>query len=106
MARKVYMLMLITGLAAGSTFAQQKRLSGLRVLKLHQKQELRVLKLKQKYARGSFQESSLPKAVRTQLKHELKREERKLRQRQKDERQTLKDRERVLKLGASQLGSE
>ena len=100
------MLMLIAGLAAGSAFAQQALPSGLRVLKSRQKQELQVLKLKQKYARSSLQEGSLPKAVRLQLKHELKREQRQLRQRQKDERQAMKDRDRLLKLQMNQLGSE
>jgi len=104
--QRIYMLMLITGLAVGSAVAQQAGPSGLRVLKMRQKQELQVLKLKQQYVKSSLQESSLPKAVRIQLKHELKREQRKLRQRQKDERQTLKDRERLLKLEMKQLGSE
>jgi len=104
--QRIYMLMLITGLAVGSALAQQAGPSSLRVLKMRQKQELQVLKLKQQYVKSSLQESSLPKAVRIQLKHELKREQRKLRQRQKDERQTLKDRERLLKLEMKQLGSE
>jgi len=71
-----------------------------------QKQERQALKLKRKYARESLQNSRLPKAVRTQLKHELKQERRKLRQRQKDERQTLKDRERLLNLETKLLGSQ
>jgi len=68
------------------------------MLKVRQKTERRALKLKQKYARESLQNSRLPKAVRIQLRHELKREQKRLLQRQKDERQTLKDRERLLKL--------
>ena len=64
------------------------------------------MKLKQKYARKSLQSSSLPKAVRIQLKHELKQEQHKLRQQQKDERQTLKDRERLLNLDLRYLESE
>jgi hypothetical protein len=99
----VYIVMMIAGLSASSLLAQQQWPSESATLRARQKQERQTLKLKQKYARESLENSHLPKAVRTQLKHELKQEQRKLRQRQKDERQTLKDRERLLNLETKQL---
>jgi hypothetical protein len=105
MMRRFYIVMLIAGLSAGPLLAQQWPTESA-TLKARQKQERQALKLKQKYARESLQNSGLPKAVRTQLKHELKREQKKLRQRQKDERQTLKDRERLLNLETKLLDSQ
>jgi hypothetical protein len=104
--RKVYILMLAAGLSVGPVLARPQRPSESATLKARQEEELQALKLKQKYARAALGNSGLPKAVRVQLKHELKREERKLRQKQKDERQSLKDRERLLNLEIKELGSE
>lgn len=104
--RKFYLLILIAGFSAGPSLARQQLPSDSAMLKARQKQELQALRLKQKYARESFQDSRLPRAVRTQLKHQLKRERRKLRQRQKDERETLKDREKLLNLELRELKSE
>lgn len=98
MMRRLCLLLLIAGLAGGPLFARQRWAPDSAMLKVRQKTERRALKLKQKYARESLQNSRLPKAVRIQLRHELKREQKRLLQRQKDERQTLKDRERLLKL--------
>lgn len=104
--RRLFVLLLIAGLAVGPLFARQQWAQDSAMLKVQQKQERRALKLKQKYARESLQNSRLPKAVRTQLKHQLKQEERKLRQRQEEERQLLKDRQKVLNLQMKQLGPE
>jgi hypothetical protein len=104
--RKIYIMMIVGGLSAGSLLAQQRRPNESTTLKDRQEKERQALKLKQKYARESLQNSGLPKAVRTQLKHELKREQRKLRRRQKGERQTLRDRERLIKLETKLLKSE
>jgi hypothetical protein len=106
MMPKFCMLVLAAGLSAGPSLARQQWPSESAMLKTRQKQELQALKLKQRYAKESLADSRLPKAVRTQLKHELEQEQRKLRQRQKDERQTLKDRERLLNLELRQLESE
>jgi hypothetical protein len=103
--RRLYIVMLIACLSGGPLLAQQWP-TETTTLKARQRQERRALKLKQKYARESLQNSGLPKAVRSQLKHELKREQKKLRQRQKDERQTLKDRERLLNLETKLLDSQ
>jgi hypothetical protein len=100
------MLLLVASLSGGPLLGRQRWPSDTAMLKARQKEELQALKLKQKYARESLQGSGLPKAVRTQPKHELKKEQRKLLQRQKDERQTLKDREKLLNLELKQLGSE
>ena len=104
--QKYCLVMLVAGLLAGPLLAGQQWPSESAILKTRQKQELQALKLKEKYARESLQDSRLPKAVRTQMKHELKQEQRKIRQRQKDERQALKDREKLLNLGLRQLDSE
>jgi hypothetical protein len=106
MMPKVCILVLVGSLIGVPLLAGQQWPSESAMLRTRQKQELQALKLKQKYARESLQSSSLPKAVRTQLRHELKQEKQKLQQRQKDERQTLKDRERLLNLELKQLESE
>jgi hypothetical protein len=104
--KRFYILVMVAGLSVVSLFAQQRWLTKSTTLKARQKQERQALKVKQKYARETLANSGLPKAVRTQLKHELKREQKKLRRRQKDERQTLKDRERLLRLETKLLESE
>lgn len=103
---KTWFLMLMAGLLVGPALARQKWANQSAVLKARQKEELQILKLKQRYARSSLENSHLPKAVRIQLKHELKSQQRALRQRQKDERQKLKDRERLLKLELSRFQYE
>ena len=105
MTHRVCTLILVAGLLAAPAFARQQWASEKTLLDARQKQELQALKLKQKYAKESLQNSSLPKAIRTQLKHELKQEQRKLRQKQKDERQTLRDRQKLLDLEMKELGS-
>lgn len=104
--RRLCLLLLIPGLSAVPLFARERWGPDSAMLKVSQKQQLLALKLKQKYARESLRDSSLPKAVRTQLRHQLDQERRKLRQQQKEERQTLKDREKLLNLGMRQLESE
>ena len=106
MTQRASILILVAVFLAGPAFARQQWASEKTLLEARQKQELQALKLKQKYARESLQNSSLPKAVRTQLKHELKQEQRKLLQKQKDERQTLKDRQKLLDLELKELGSQ
>lgn len=104
--QRIYMLMLMAGLSAGPALARQGFPSEAATMKVRQKEELQAFKMKQKYAKDSLKNSDLPKAVRTQLKHELTREQRKLRQAQKDERQSLKDRERLLNLEMKEFDSD
>ncbi|TAM84125.1 MAG: hypothetical protein EPN47_02065 [Acidobacteria bacterium] len=104
--RKFYLLVLAVGLSACSSLAGQQWPSDSTMLKSRQTQEMQALKLKQRYARESLQDSRLPRPVRAQIKHELKHEQQKLRQRQKDEQQTLKDREKLLNLDLKELESE
>lgn len=106
MLRRIGLLLLITGVSAVPLIARQSWAPDAALLKVRQKQQLQALKLKQRYAWESLQDSSLPKAVRTQLKHQLKQERRKLRLQQKEERQSLKDREKLLNLEMKQLDSE
>lgn len=103
---KICLLILASLLLVSSAFARQKGPAESLMLKVRQQQELRALRLKQKYVRRSLKHSGLPKAVRIQLKHDLKREARKLRQRQRDERQALKDRQRLLRLEMKQFGTD
>jgi hypothetical protein len=104
--QKLCMLILIAMSCVGQAYGRQHWLSKKVTLKERQKEELQALKLKEKYARESLANSGLPGAVRTQLKHELKREQKTLYRRQKDERQVLKDRERLLKIETKLLESE
>ncbi len=106
MMQRACILILVVGFLAGPAFAGQQWLSEKTLLEARQKQELQALKLKQKLAKESLKNSSLPKAMRTQLKHELKQEQRTLCQKQKDERQTLKDRQKLLDLELKELGSQ
>lgn len=106
MLGRLILLLVVAGLSAGPLFARQSWAPDAALLKVRQKQQLQALKLKQEYARESLRDSRLPKAVRTQLKHQLKQERMNLRQRQKEERQSLKDREKLLNLEMKQLDSE
>jgi hypothetical protein len=106
MTQRACLLILVSSFLVGPAFGRQHWASEKILLEARQKQELQAYKLKQKYARESLQNSTLPKAVRNQLKHELKQEQRKLRQKQEDERQTFKDRQKLLDLEMKELGAE
>lgn len=97
--QKILTFLLAAGLLASPTLAARNYSAPMQILKGRQKQALKALKLKQKFAKESLKNGQVPEAVRRQLKHQLKREERKLRQQQRDERQEMKDRQQVLKLG-------
>lgn len=99
-------LVLMSALLTSPAYARQKWPTESTFLKASQKRELQALKFKQEYARSLSENSEMPKAVRTQLRHKLKREERRLRQRQRAERQALKDRERLLKFELKRLETE
>jgi hypothetical protein len=69
----------------------------IKVVKSHQKQERKNLRLQQKDRKRSLKAGQAPKAVRLQEKHKMQREAREMRQRQKDELQDLKDHQRLSK---------
>ena len=66
-------------------------------IKDRQKAEMKALKLKHKFAQESMKGQPIPKSMRIQMQHEMKREEKALRQKHEDELETLRDRQRVLK---------
>jgi Tfp pilus assembly protein PilP len=72
-------------------------------VRARQKAERKALTMKHKFAKQSFKAQDVPKAQRLQMKHQMERERRELRQRQKDELQELKDRQRVLRESQKQL---
>ncbi|HUZ45115.1 MAG TPA: hypothetical protein VMW54_00620 [Terriglobia bacterium] len=100
---RLFTLFLLAGLSVGPALAAQGYTSRMNILKNRQRQELKALKLKQQYAKESLKNGQLTHAARLQLKHQLKSEERKLRERQRDMREELKDRNQLLKLGLNQL---
>jgi hypothetical protein len=67
------------------------------LLKQRQKEERKAMKLKKRYMQQSMRSQHLPKAIRDQMKHQTQREQRALREKQKDEMQDLKDRIRIAK---------
>ena len=83
-----------TGVAWAQGYSPKQEV---KLLKARQKAERKALKLKQKYTKQSWKNQNVSKAVRTQMKHQMQREERELREKQKDERQDLKDQQRMLK---------
>jgi hypothetical protein len=95
--QRIAILVLITGLSVSPSLAAQGYSTQMQILKSSQKQALKALKLKQKYAQETLRNPGVPTEVRQQLKHQLKSEERKLRVQQKDDRQELKDRQRLTK---------
>jgi type VI protein secretion system component VasK len=73
------------------------------VLKAKQKEERVALKLRKQYWQQSLRGQPLPKSERLRMKHQMDREERALRDRQKDEQQDFKDRQRLMKEAQKQL---
>jgi TolA-binding protein len=97
--RKVFVVLFTLGLAVGLSswlVAQDFHLETKQV-KNRQKEEKKALKLKHKFAKQTMGGRDLPKSVRAQMKHQQQREGRELHEKQKDERQDLKDRQRMLK---------
>jgi len=68
-----------------------------KMLRVRQKQESKALKLQQKYQKRSWKGAHLSKATRAQMKHQMQRDKRAVREKQRDERQDLKDRQRQIK---------
>jgi hypothetical protein len=66
-------------------------------LKVLQKRERKALELLQRNQKHSLKGQVISKAARLQAKHQMQRDRRAMRDRQKDEMQDLKDRQRALK---------
>jgi len=68
-----------------------------KALKTRQRQEWKTLKLQQKNQKRSWKGMRMSKAARSQMKHQMARDMRAVRERQRNERQELKDRQRLMK---------
>lgn len=66
-------------------------------LRARQKQERNALKMRQQYRRQSLKGQDISKAVRLQIKHEMEREARALREQQRNELEQERDRQRLAK---------
>ena len=66
-------------------------------LKLQQKRERNALKTQQKNIKASWNKQPVSKAIRLESKHQMERDRRSLRERQKDARQDLADHQRALR---------
>ena len=97
------MAALILLLTAASRAAAQDFKTEMHGVKARQKAERKALTMKQKYAMRSLRAQDISKAQRLQMKHQMEREKRELRLRQKDELQDLKDRQRALRESQQQL---
>jgi biopolymer transport protein ExbB/TolQ len=84
--------------AGAQDFKSERQLT-----KARHKAEQNALKMKQKFAKDSPQRQEGPKAQRLLVKHQMERERRELRERQKDEIQDLKDRQKVLEENQKRL---
>jgi len=74
-----------------------------KMLKVRQKQDWKALKRSQKYQKHSWKGQHLSTATRAQLKHQMQRERRALRENQRNDRQNLKDRQRLMNERARQV---
>jgi len=89
---------LIMGMPVATLRAQDDALRAQKqVLKARQKEERAALKLRKKYWQQSLKGQPLPKSERLRVKHQLAREARELRERQRDDKQDFKDRQRQMK---------
>lgn len=97
--RKLFVVLFMLVLAVGlsSWLVAQDFSLETKQVKGRQKEEKKALKLKHKFSKQTMGSRDLPKSVRAQMKHQQQREGRELREKQKDERQDLKDRQRMLK---------
>jgi len=67
------------------------------ILKARQKQERQQFKQRKKFAKAQFKGQHVPKSIRREQKHQLERDWRTLRDRQKAEMQQMQDRRAVYK---------
>lgn len=66
-------------------------------LKLQQKRERNALKIQQKNIKASWNKQPVSKAIRLESKHQMERDWRSMRERQKNARQDLADQQRALR---------
>lgn len=77
--------------------AFQVQPSAMKELKTRQKGEWRALKSSQAAQKSSMRTMNIPRAQRIALKHEMAREKRQLKEKQRDERQAMKDQTRMMR---------
>ena len=77
--------------------ATQVQPSALQQLKANQKGEWRALKSRQAAQKYSMKRTTMSRAQRIEMKHQMARERRQLKEKQKDDRQAMKDQTRMLK---------
>jgi hypothetical protein len=107
--RKVVLLLVgVSALGIPSTLltAAQMQNSETHLMKTRQKEERKALKLKEYNQRAYYKDPHIPKALREQRKHEMLRERRALRDRQKAELQDLKDRRKIYKEGMKGMSGQ
>lgn len=93
-------------LSLGNASASQASSQEKHLLKSQQKQERKSEKLKNHYAKASLKGQNIPKAVRDQRKHEIQRENRAMREREKEQMQDLKDRQKMMKEGMKNMNQD
>ncbi len=91
------LLTIFLALCAGALFGVSGGASSLKQMKRQQKIERKQLKLQQKIWKKSFHGQHIPRAERLQAQHQLQRNLRDLRARQKDQLQAMKDQQRLMK---------
>jgi Spy/CpxP family protein refolding chaperone len=91
------MAALILSCASGFRASAQDFGSRKQQVKVRQKLERHALKVKHRMVKQSLRGQGITRGQRLQMKHRMERERRELRQRQKDELQTLKDQLRIVK---------
>jgi len=67
-----------------------------KTLGARQKQERKAFKIQQKNQKHTWKGAHMSRATRAQMKHQMSREKRSMLQQQKNDRQDLKDRERLM----------
>ena len=86
---------------AGSAAAQASSSALVKQTRRQQKIERKQLKLQEKIWKRSFHGQHIPRAERIEEKHQLQRNMRDLKMRQKDELQAMKDQQRIAKYRSS-----
>ena len=88
--------------SARLNLAQREPSEG-QLLKSRQKQERATFKLREQNQKQSFRGQAVPDSVRTESKHELQRDKRALHEKQRNERQELRDRQKMARENARHL---
>lgn len=91
------MAALILSCASGFRASAQDVGSQKQVLKVRHKLERNALQAKHRMVKQSLRGQGVSRGQRLQMKHQMERERRELRQRQQDELQNLKDQLRIVK---------